>query len=331
MKSKTTVRDIADKLGISPSTVSFVLNGVDKGISTKTRAQVITTASAMNYGKLPRSNLAGWKRVAFLSAKVEYFNFHTSFFAGVYSHLQRKSGAAKIELSLHEFNCDQPETAYLQLQKLRGQEVDVCICSDKNAARYLLKNGMKVILAQAGMLQECVSVFCDDYTAGTIAGEYALSMGHKIAGTIFPEKLLLYPRRSGFIRAFTDGGGCCPEEFNIKVDFQHELVIEQIDKAIKNRKLPSLFYCFADNLMFPAIRAFNANNLRVPDDVSLIGADNLYWGQYATPAFTTVDLNEEIFAQCLVEAVAHTLGNGKPYQLAVPVRLIERETVKKIN
>ena len=51
MAKKTTVKDIAEKLGISAATISFVLNGQDKGISEDTRRKVIAAAVAMNYRK----------------------------------------------------------------------------------------------------------------------------------------------------------------------------------------------------------------------------------------------------------------------------------------
>ena len=194
----------------------------------------------------------------------------------------------------------------------------------------MLKNGLKVILVQSGIMLECVSVYCDDYSAGKIAGAYALKMGHTTAGTIFP-KGVPGARFNGFVEAFTTGGGQCPEEFRWTVTFDHETMTGEIRQLSKDRKLPTLFYCFADNLMFPAIKALSMNKLRVPDDVSLIGTDNLYWGKYATPAFTTVDLNEEMFADKLIEAVKHVTGGGEPYQLAVPVKLIERETVTKLS
>jgi DNA-binding LacI/PurR family transcriptional regulator len=330
MKNKITVKDIAARLGVSSSTVSFVLNGVDKGISADTKNRVLAAAAAMHYDKLPRSNVTGWTRVAFLSGRVEYFNFYTSFFAGVYNYLHCKAAADKIELTLHEFNVIDAEEAYLQLQKLLGQKIDVFICSNKNCAKYLLQHGLKVILAQAGMLRECVSIFCDDYTAGSVAGEYALSMGHTTAGTIFPRAAASNPRYNGFTNAFTEGGGNLPPEFRILVDFEHNLMIEQTDKALRGKNLPTMFYCYADNLMFPVIRALHRQRKSIPGDISLIGTDNLYWGRYAQPAFTTIDLNEEMFASRLIEAVRHLINNGAPYQLAVPVHLIERETVKKI-
>ncbi|MFA6102723.1 MAG: LacI family DNA-binding transcriptional regulator [Victivallaceae bacterium] len=330
MTKKTTVKDIAEKLGISAATISFVLNGQDKGISEDTRRKVIAAAVAMNYRKLPRINLLGWTRIAYLTSRIERFNSMTSFFAGVYSNMQRKSAGNKIELSLHEFSTENPETSYLQLQKLRAMDIDVFLCSNHLTAKYLLKNGLKVILVQAGIMLECVSVYCDDYSAGKIAGAYALKMGHATAGTIFP-KGMPGARFSGFVEAFTTGGGQCPEEFRWTVTFDHEIMTGEIRQLSKDRKLPTMFYCFADNIMFPAIKALSMNKLRVPDDVSLIGTDNLYWGKYATPAFTTVDLNEEMFADKLIEAVMHVKAGGEPYQLAVPVKLIERETVSKLS
>lgn len=329
MKKKTTVKDIAEKLGISSAAVSFVLNGQDKGISEDTRRKVIAAAVEMNYRKLPRGNMLGWTRAAYLTSRIEYFNFYTSFYAGVYSNMQRKSAESKVELSLHEFSMKSDEESYLQLQKLRGMAIDVFMTNDRNIASYLLKNGLKVILVQAGIMLECVSIYCDDYSAGKIAGAYALKMGHTTAGTIFP-KGVACDRFNGFVEAFTSGGGQCPEKFRWTVTFDHEIMTGEISRMAQVRKLPTLFYCFADNVMFPAIKAFAQNNLRVPEDVSLIGADNLYWGKYATPAFTTVDLNEELFAVKLLEAVKHVVDGGDPYQLAVPVRLIERETVLKI-
>ena len=330
MTKKTTVKDIAEKLGISAATISFVLNGQDKGISEDTRRKVIAAAVAMNYRKLPRINLLGWTRIAYLTSRIEHFNSYTSFFAGVYSNMQRKSAANKIELSLHEFSPESPEESYLQLQKLRAMDIDVFLSNNLATAKYLLKNGLKVILVQAGIMLECVSVYCDDYSAGKIAGAYALKMGHTIAGTIFP-KGMPGARFNGFIEAFTAGGGQCPEEFRWTVTFDHETMTGEIRQLSKDRKLPTLLYCFADNIMFPAIKALTLNKLRVPEDVSLIGTDNLYWGKYATPAFTTVDLNEEMFADKLIEAVRHVTGGGAPYQLAVPVKLIERETVLKLS
>jgi LacI family transcriptional regulator len=331
MAKKTKINDIAERLGISSSTVSFVLNNREQGISEDTRRKVIKTAIEMNYRKIPKANMLGWLRVAYLTPFIQYFNFHTSFFAGVYNHLQRKASEAKIELSLHQFNPDEStEKKYQQLQKLQAMDIDVYICNDNAIAEYFIQHGLKIILSQGGRSDKCVNVFCDDYTAGKLAAEHALEMGHRTAGMIFPLKVVT-PRFEGFFDTFTAAGGKCPKKFQWKPGFDHFEIEEFVRKNSQQKNLPSIFYCFADNIMFPVIRGFAANGLAVPEDVSLIGADNLYWGRFAQPAFTTVDLCEELFAEKLIEAIKHTAEGKVPYQLAVPVKLLKRETVKAVN
>jgi len=328
MAKKTTIKDIAERLEVSSSTVSFVLNNRDKGISEDMRRKVIETAILMNYRKIPKANMLGWLRVAYLTPRIQYFNFHTSFFAEVYNHLQRKASESKIELSLHEFNSsDSIEKQYLQLQKLQTMDIDVYICSCAETAEYLVEHGLKVILSQGGRSDKCVNIFCDDYTAGKLAAEHALEMGHRVAGMIFPPAS---PRFDGFMETFTAGGGKCPKEFQWSPEFDHTKIEEFIKEHSENKNLPSIFYCFADNIMFPVIRGFAANGLNVPNDVSLIGTDNLYWGKFNQPAFTTVDLCEELFAEKLIEAIKHTVDCKPAYQLAVPVRLLKRETVNRL-
>ena len=327
MAKKTTIKDVAERLGVSSSTVSFVLNDKDQGISDDVRTKVIETAILMNYRKIPKANMLGWLRVAYLTPQIQYFNFHTSFYAEVYNHLHRKAAELKIELSLREFDPSvSVEKQYLQLQKLQTMDIDVYICSCVRTAEYLIKHGLKVILSQGGRSDKCVNIFCDDYTAGKLAAEHALEMGHRIAGMIFP-KGIATPRFEGFVETFIAGGGACPEKFQWSPGFDHNKIEEFVKAHSCDKELPSFFYCFADNIMFSAIRGFVANGLKIPDDVSLIGADNLYWGKFNQPAFTTVDLCEELFAEKLIEAIKH-VNEGKPaYQLAVPVRLLKRETV----
>ena len=328
MAKKTTVKDIANKLGISSSTVSFVLNNKEQGISEETRQKVIETAIEMNYRKVPKANMLGWLRVAYLTPNIQYFNFYTSFYAEVYSHLQSKATDNKIDLSLREFDISASiEKKYLELQKLQNLDIDVYITHSHECAEYLAEHGLKVILSQGGQSSKCLNIYCDDYGAGKLAAEYAYKMGHRIAGMIFP---IGGARYQGFLETFERLGGACPEQFRWAPKFEHD----EIENFVKDNSicenLPSIFYCFADNVMFPAIRGFATNNLKIPENVSLIGTDNLYWGKYAQPAFTTIDLCEKLFADKLIEAVFHVSQNKEAYNLAVPVRLIERETVKNI-
>lgn len=325
---KITIAELAKQLKLSPTTVSFVLNNhQNKGISETTRQRVLKQAAAMGYNRLQRSVLDGWQKVAFLTERIEFFNFATSFFAGVYNSLNQQSTQHKLEFFLRELRIDDEVKAFHRLSDMNRLDIKLFLTISTKMADFLLKHQQKVILIQGGSYDKCISIRCDDYAAGKITAEYALKMGHHTAGTIFPN--CESPRFKGFYDTFIAGGGHCPDEFNWQVSMQHDEMLEQLTKLAAKPNLPSFFYCFADNLMFPAIRAFTANNLKVPDDISLVGADNLYWGRYAQPAFTTVDLSEELFADKVIEAIGHVNANIPPYDLTVPVQLIERETVKR--
>jgi DNA-binding LacI/PurR family transcriptional regulator len=194
---------------------------------------------------------------------------------------------------------------------------------------FLRGKGCKVILAQGGTVSGAICVHCDEFAAGSIAAAHAYEMGHRRADVIFPARST--PRFDGFVETFSELGGTIPEVFTWIIPLNHRILEREVAaKLAESKNPPSLFYCFADNILFPVIRALAAKGLSVPDDVSLIGTDNLYWGAFNNPAFTTVDLNEELFADKLIEAIGHAERGSEPYQIAVPVRLIERETVRKI-
>jgi LacI family transcriptional regulator, galactose operon repressor len=327
LMKKITIAELAKQLQLSPTTVSFVLNNhQNKGISDTTRQRVLDYAATVGYNRVQRSVLDGWTKVAFLTERIEFFNFNTSFFAGVYSFLNRKSPQHKLEFFLRELQLEDEVKAFHRLRQMNSLGIKMFLTSSVKLAEFLIRHDQQVILIQGGSCDKCIAIRCDDYAAGKVTAEYALKMGHRTAGTIFPDSGS--PRFNGFYDTFTSGGGSCPDNFRWIISMQHDETVAQLTKLAAMPGLPQFFYCFADNIMFPALRAFAVNNLKVPDDISLVGADNLYWGRYSQPAFTTVDLSEELFADKVIDAIAHAINNTPPYELKVPVKLIERETVR---
>jgi DNA-binding LacI/PurR family transcriptional regulator len=327
MAGKVTIAKIAKKAGVSPTTVSFVLNGQDMGISDETVKSVLAIAAAAGY-KRKSASRTGWTRVAYLSSDLNRFSFYTTFFSGVYAHLQRIAPAQKIEPFLLEFDSASKEATMKLHEIVNSAGFEVFLSNEHNIVEFLKKNDKKAILIQGGASEDIMSIYCDDFEAGRVAAKFAIQKGYKTAGTLFPEYGADGPRFKGFVETFIDMGGNIPEEFQWEVTFDHELASRKIAKLAKKSNLPSFFYCFADNLMFPMIRGLAKTGKKVPDDVSIMGTDNLYWGKVSSPAFTTVDLSEELFAEKVVEGIQHLKKGGNPYSLAVPVMLIERETVR---
>ncbi len=332
-KGKPTLADVARLAGVSTTSVSFVLGGKKgRGIPEATSERIWRAACKLGYAKSSRAQFRDWTRVAYLTRAIEYFNSGTSFFANVYNHLQRRAVESRLELFLLEFDHSWDDARrQRRLSEMLSLGIEAILTNDKGNAAFMMERGLKTILVQSGVMDGCVSVRCDDAEAGRLAAAHALENGHRVAGTIFPEGTEGHIRYRGFIDYFEANGGKCPAKFRWTVPWSHAEAAKCVTSlASRAQSLPSLFYCFADNTVFPALRGLSIAGLKVPDDVSLIGTDNLYWGAHTFPAFTTVDLCEELFSEKLAEAIGQIVAGAEPFSMTVPVRLISRETVKRI-
>ena len=333
MSKNVTITDIAKEVGISVTTISFVLNGEEKGISEKTKEKVLKVAQALGYKKRFIATTKKQIKLLFLTDKIENFNFYTSFFSNVYSHIQSKSDDNNINLTLYEFDITKGvKYKNSKLQHFINEQIDVFITTNYSAATFLQENGMKVILAQSGAKDDILSIYCDNFHAGELVANCAITNGHKCAGTIFPKSMLAGDRFNGFISQYKKLNGVVKKEHQciIPPNITLEMSAEYIHKFYKNKVMPTFIYCFADNIMFPTIKTFAKMGLNIPDDISIMGTDNLYWGAMNTPPFSTIDLCEEPFAEHLINAITHIYKNSQIYQLSVPVKIIERGTVKKL-
>ena len=330
--ARVTISDIAKALDLSPTTVSFVLNGREMGISADTRERVLQKAHELNYSRVSRAVLSGWTRAAYLIENPAALSRATTFFSHVYENMRELAFEHRIEALMYEFNPNEdPVEAHQRLEMFKNLDIRVFLTNSRDVARFLSQDNRKVILLQCGILENCTCIYCDDYEAGKLAAGHLFENGHRIAGTVFPDKYKS-PRYAGFIEEFLNLGGECPDEYDWKISGSHSVHAAYLTSEFKRcGTMPTAIYCFADHYMYPVIRALSNIKLKVPDDVSLMGTDLLYWGQIATPAFSTIDLQEKVFAKKVFNAINDVLNDIPPYNAAVPVSLVPGETVKTLK
>ena len=331
--ARITIADIADALELSPTTVSFVLNGREKGISAETRDRVLQKAHELNYSRVSRAVVTGWTRVAYLAENPADLSRHTTFFTNVFNNLRELAFEKRIEPLMYEFKPNQePEIAHQKLEMFKNLDIRVFLTNSKNIAEALLKGNHKVILLQGGgIIENCTCIYCDDYNAGAAAAKHFYELGHRTAGTVFPEREAS-PRYIGFNETFINLGGECPPQFEWAIGSNHIESAQKLERDFRKMEtMPTAIYCFADNYMYPAIRALHQLELQVPEDVSLIGSDMLYWGQISTPVFSTVDLQEKLFAEKVLVAIDDMLNDKPVYQIAIPVKMVPGETVRDLR
>jgi len=330
--SKVTIRQIAEKLSLSPAAVSMAFNEYKGGVGAQTRDEILRTARQLGYKA--RSRKKWYPRAipaAFVTAAAEYLNDTNTFFARVYNIAARIGIEKNIYFILFGLNPSAPAAeTERKIRELQTLGIGMCVTHIPEIAVLLRRSGFTVLLAETYSEPEDLhSVVCDDYRAGRIAAQHALDLGHTRTGLFCP-----YPdtddlRVKGFLDAYSEAGFPVPAEDQWAIPTEHESLMVFLSKKCAEytqEKMPTFFYSPSDNYLFIAFKIFKRYGFAVPERVSFIGTDDMYWGQYADPAFTTVNLNEPLFAEKLLELIIDAHAGKAPYRITIPVRLIERES-----
>lgn len=180
------------------------------------------------------------------------------------------------------------------------------------------------------------SILSDNEQGSYLAGKFLLENGHRDVAVVSGTRSYVCSneRAKGFFRAFSEEGIRIPESSFLVCDsWEQEAGREVVHKYLENcRKIPSAFFGFNDRIAFGIISALRQCGLKVPEDVSVIGYDNLN-AQLSVVPLTTIEAHVEYLAEATAEAILWQLGGGgrNPYRINIPVELVIGETVRNIK
>ena len=103
---------------------------------------------------------------------------------------------------------------------------------------------------------------------------------------------------------------------------------------INQGDLPTAIFCASDPIAIGALRALQERNIRVPEDISLIGFDDIKAASFTTPPLTTVFAPADLMGEYGANIVYNLLSkysSPTPVQITLPCVLIERESCKEVD
>ncbi|MGD7045823.1 LacI family DNA-binding transcriptional regulator [Jeotgalibacillus proteolyticus] len=176
-----------------------------------------------------------------------------------------------------------------------------------------------------------IPLLCNEEGA-KIATNYLIELGHKDIGIITGEEEnpAAIERLSGYLDALKEGG--IQDQNVFKGRFVEQAGYEAVHYWISQKALPTAIVCSNDLIAFGALKALNEAGLSVPDNVSLIGFDNVLLTQYTTPALTTMNVPRVEMAASLVEQLVHQIEDEpmiKPPSFQAT--LIKRNSCARLN
>jgi DNA-binding LacI/PurR family transcriptional regulator len=325
------IKDVARLASVSPSTVSRVLSGSSR-VDAATRARVEKAIAATSY----RPNLLARglrsKSGNVLGLVVPEILHET--FATFIKCTERFSKQYGFDLIVGNTG-GQPEVEASFIDNLLRRHVDGIIfsrVSDRSRAIHTVEkwNVPAVILDRALDREDIPTVVLDNHRAGVLAAEHLLALGHRTFGLVTgpPDIALSRDRIKGFKAALRRAGVALDPANVFQGDFKFESG-RAAARAFLDRGLPVTALWLQNDLMaVGAMNVLQRAGVRIPQDLSLVGMDNISLAEMTVPALTTVTQPFEEMCRRAVELVVE-MHNGQAIsepRVMVSPGLIARES-----
>jgi LacI family transcriptional regulator len=331
-KKKPTIYDVAALSGVSISTISRVLNAPDK-VNPETRTRVMDAIDLLGF--VPKAEARA--RALKYSNRVGVI---TPFFTAP-SFVQRLRGVAgtlsreNYELVIYPVDSVEHLQGYISSIPIMGNLDGLIIMSlaieDKDVRR-LIENGMQTVLIEFSH-DELNSIVINDEQGGRMVAEYLIKKGHKSFGFLGdiepPERYAIHPVKSrleGFKKTLEEAGFSLPKKNIKQALYTHENSRQAAYELLSMSNRPTALFAASDIQALSVMKVARQLNLRIPDDLAIIGFDDIDMADYVD--LTTIRQHLDESGRLSAEmALMRTDGHNRPLQhINLPLNLIERAT-----
>ncbi len=340
-KQKVTLAMLAERLNVTTTTVSKALNG-KSGIGLEMVERVRQLAREMNYQ--PNSIARSLRSRSTDAVGVLITgDIASPWYSKLVSKLEEKLAEHNktMMLSLGKNNIEKEKKCF---EMFKGGQVAGVIVGPVFRTRGLqgiwqaINSGMPILTFNRVEELPVSYVAIDQQRGAELAVEYLINSGHKnITYLCCPENDIDssgYTRREGFIKALHSAGLPLFPASIIQGDRTKQGGYDAAKNLLaENKKLPTALFCHNDSVALGAILALQQAGLNIPDDVSIIGFDNIEESSFSIPALTTVGDILDHLATSLVETFLNMVEQppNEPIKKMLVPQLIKRASVKQLS
>jgi DNA-binding LacI/PurR family transcriptional regulator len=328
------IQDVAASTGVSLSTVSAVLNGNGR-VGEKTRQRIQRAIERLGYRPdLYASNLAR-RETRLLGLIVS--NLENPFFAETAQAMEQEAMRHGFQVSLMatDFTPERHRAAIESLLKARIAGLAVMTSEhDEQARQLVVKSGVPAVFLDLKMPEANVSTIQVDARGGMRAAvEHLLQLGHRDLLFVRNSQktgvrpLLSHQQRDqGFAAAIRASKSKGMRTTVIDMEGPGADAGEHAIAAVYGKAHFSAVIAITDSVAMGVYRGLQARKLRIPEDVSVVGFDNVYFSRFLNPPLTTVDVPRSEISRLAIEVL---LGTEQARALSLPTTLVIRESTAK--
>ena len=293
-KQPVSVKEIAEAVGVSPSTVSMVLN--DKAgefrIAESTSERIVQTASELGYhpaNRVKRKKRSFNKMLVCLFCPTN-FDKGPSFYAGIHQYFEELNLKYETILFPYELGRLRDKMAFISKDFISGA-IMMALTEEDIAFLEHTKFDIPIVLFNRTAKGYC-SVLTDDYTVGHSAMEQFIKRGHTSFGIISPDysSRALSLRSTGYwdkLRSSgleTQGAYVAPVAYGNDSDTGGYAAAQEL---LHSARLPMGLFVPSDNMIGGVIRCFREQGLKVPGDLDIISYGDKPVNEFVSPTITS--------------------------------------------
>lgn len=322
------MHDVARLAGVSHQTVSRVLNE-HPNVRESTRERVREAMRQLNYHPNALARGLASRR----SRSLGVISFDTRLFgpASTLLGIERAARVAGYTVTLSSLADLDATSVRRAVGALADQSVDgvIVIASRESAARGVhdMRNSLPIVTIEGGYADDIPVVSVDQLAGARLATEHLLGLGHRtvwhIAGPA--DWLEAQERVEGWRAALAEAGARTPRL--VRGDWSLDSGYRAGQELAANRDVTAVFVA-NDHMALGLLRAYHEAGIRVPQDVSIVGFDNIPEAEYFLPALTTVrqdfdELGRRAF-QLLLDAMDATPTRSELLDRITPTLIVRR-------
>ncbi|MBP1990848.1 LacI family DNA-binding transcriptional regulator [Paenibacillus eucommiae] len=345
MKKRITIHDIAKMAGVSSATVSRVLGNSTYPVSAKLRDKIVKLAEEMHYipnmiGKQLKTN--NNMTIGVIIPTISN-PFYASVMLGIEEVARKKGYHVLLGNSLQDGKIEEAYLTTLFEKQVKGFIIS-SISDNKKLLMNLIDLGLQVIaIDQKIDLPEVQQIEFDYRRGGFIATSHLLEQGHRrIAYVSAP---LNRPSRQSIYEGFLDAmqqAGAQDDEVLVQIANEEKEIYDGIYEFENGKALtanlmdldqpPTAIFACNDLTAFGVMNELVARGLKVPDDVSVVGFDNIEYARMFTPALTTVKQPNYEMGKLACTMLLDKLNDeaGDSMDVLLQPKLIVRDSVGKL-
>ena len=325
---KITIYDIARISGVSPKTVSRVINGGER-VKPETYQAVMKVIDELSY--VPNAyaqNLTKKETINILISVKKMESFPLIWFQTLLDKVLQTCKEVGVNAIVEYFG--EGDSIKDSIISSTGSLVDGVIVfyegKDDSRIQYLKKNNMPFIVFGESHTDGVIYVSNNDFKAGYDLMEAVEEKGFKKMWLLMGGPSLVNKNRENGVREFVK-----EKRYDIDLEviyglFTIESVYDYVKEHLSTSNIPDIIFVSGDEIVQGVIRGCYEKGILIPDQLTIVGFDNIPIAKYYTPALSTIAPNYTELAKEMIEGVLAIINGEQRESVEVSASLIRRQT-----